>query len=498
MTALIGWTGFVGLELLVSLDSCDTYNSSNIDSLRNKTYKRVYFAGLPAEKWRINQEPAKDRATLERILEILNTVTIEQFILISTVDVMDCTIAQDETGTHYASHPYGAHRRQMEEWVQRSIPDHYILRLPGLFGTGLKKNILYDLLHTNQLQAISLPSKFQWYNTANLITDMERCVREGNRLVHLVSEPVETRQIVQRFFPQYLDVCKGTATTTYQLLHRTGYWNDASTVLDQMGAWIQRVQAPRPSLAVSNIAWTSEQTDDILKLLKRYNLTQLEIAPTKLADWPLIDEQVLAAALTKPCKYVSCQSILFNTTIELFEHVDAFLAHYKRVAGICQTLGIRTIVFGSPKQRHLRGDPEPLFRQIAEISRAHQVLFCLEPNAKAYGCTWLTNLAETVAFVKDLNEDTIRVNVDTGNYCMEGDTFVFDATTLPFVGSIQVSNRFLGPLCTMTKEDIETTKALLHQLREVPCPRSLEMRPLNLSLLAKSVDLFVDLSTHAI
>ena len=42
---------------------------------------------------------------------------------------------------------YGKNRLQLERWVRQDHPDALIVRLPALYGKGLKKNFLYDL-HT--------------------------------------------------------------------------------------------------------------------------------------------------------------------------------------------------------------------------------------------------------------------------------------------------------------------------------------------------------------
>ena len=472
--ALIGWTGFIGLELLAHLEDCDLYNSSNISSLASKSYDCIYFAGLPAEKWKINQAPEDDKTNLKNILRVLDTVTTSRFILISTVDVLDATVPQAEDGIVWATHPYGVHRRQMEEYVAGRYADHLILRLPGLFGKGLKKNVLYDLIHDNQVEQISLGSTFQWYGIGALYGDIQRCVAKGVRCVHLVSPPIETAAIVRRCFPDSVDRCKGTRAVSYHLKHGDDYWTTEEAVMAEIEAWVfaEKTQLLfQQRIAVSNIAWDVNETTDALKLLRRHGITQLEVAPTKFGDWTALtvfEDAVVERARAFACTYVSCQSILYNTGINIFEEPERFVTHWRTVASLCKKLGIRTVVFGSPTQRHRGGKGEdvivPYFKHIAAIAKEHDLLFCIEPNAKGYGCTWLTNIQEVLAFLQKVGEESLRINVDTGNYCMEDDHFEFTRESAAYIGSVQVSNRGLLPLCEMTAEDRETSRRLVQQI----------------------------------
>jgi sugar phosphate isomerase/epimerase len=503
-SAIVGWTGFVGGELLRTIPDVDLYNSSTVQTMANKSYNTIYFAGLPAEKWRINKEPASDYQTLMNIIKILETMTINRFVLISTVDVLDCSIEQDETGTAYTSHPYGTHRRLMEQWVEKNIADYYIIRLPGLFGTGLKKNVLYDLIHDNLVDSISLSSSFQYYNIENLKNDIDYCIYEKRRLVHLLSPPIQTETIVRRFFPDKILRCKGISTVTYKLETKYGrnkYWRLANEVLDDIGTFIQYeldILSLPVKIAVSNIAWNYSDTDDILKILNRYHIKNLEVALTKTASWKELDKHV-ETMLAKQCKYVSCQSILFDTGINIYEAPEAFVEHYRLVSSVCKKIGVKTVVFGSPKQRHTLGKPTsfiiPYFKQIAQISRDNNLLFCIEPNATEYGCTWLTDISKVIEFLKELNEDTVRLNFDTGNFIMEKDKLEALIINRFYIGNVQVSNRFLKPFSEIDTNDFDTFKDLITimLMSGYNGTISLEMRESNTYVLMKSLEKFISL-----
>jgi hypothetical protein len=453
-TAIVGWTGLVGQYLTQFFPESDLYNSGNIENLRHKSYNTLYFSGMPAEKWRINQSPAEDASLLAFFCELLSTVRCDHVVLISTVDVLDCTIPQPETGTSYAIHPYGAHRRQLEDFVQTRFPSHTILRLPGLFGTGLKKNVLFDLLHGNQLDKICLDSAFQWYNLEHLREDILFCYENAIPLIQLVTPPIATRDIVSHFFPEALSLCTSIHSVTYRL--DTLYSRGRTTpLLEEIGSFIvaqRNLHRITPRIAVSNIAWSPVDAPDAKKILARYGINRIEMAFTTLRDWVAWEDSHIADLRCQPFTYPSCQSVLYKTDIHVFRDTPTFFEHMRRVLHLSEQLQITRMVFGSPKARHIYATtPEEriaIFRQLGDLCKHHGVTLCLEPNAREYGCTWLTNLADTIAFVRTVNHPHIRINFDFGNYIMEADTSPLSPETVTLIENVQVSAPFLRSLTT--------------------------------------------------
>lgn len=148
-SALIGHTGFVGSTLLRERAFSDTYNSQNIAAIAGREFDAVICAGAPANMWMANQNPANDEANLLAISSILSSVKAKRFILISTIAVFDDLAAgYDEFHARYEiGQAYGRNRRAFEEKLQEHFPNIHILRLPALFGKGLKKNFIFDILN---------------------------------------------------------------------------------------------------------------------------------------------------------------------------------------------------------------------------------------------------------------------------------------------------------------------------------------------------------------
>lgn len=196
-TALFGYTGFVGGNILARQPFDNLFNSTNASDSAGKEYSLVVFAAARAEKWRINQDPESDLRHIEELESLIAGVSALSFVLVSTVDVYKMPVAVDETTPIDTAglHAYGAHRYRLEEFVRELNPDALIVRLPGLFGHGLKKNVIFDLLHHNNVDRIHQAGSFQYYNLQKLWRDLSMALEHDLRCVNLASEPIRTDEL---------------------------------------------------------------------------------------------------------------------------------------------------------------------------------------------------------------------------------------------------------------------------------------------------------------
>lgn len=217
-TALIGHTGFVGSNLLRqrSFDAC--FNSSNIDSIAGRSFDLVVCAGAPAEKWKANADPERDSDVVERLTRALEHVNARKLVLISTVDVFldPRGVDEDSPVPMTGLHAYGRHRRRLEQIVASRFETH-IVRLVGLFGPGLKKNVIYDLLHENQVDHINARSVFQFYDLRRLWRDIAAAIDNELPLVHLPTEPVSVAEVARTGFGIEFDSPASSPAASYDV-----------------------------------------------------------------------------------------------------------------------------------------------------------------------------------------------------------------------------------------------------------------------------------------
>lgn len=243
--ALIGYTGFVGSNLLKQQDFNDCYNSSNIDQIAGKHYDQVICAGVSAVKWMANREPAADRENIQSLIGNLKQVKTNKFILISTVDVYPVPIDVDENTTINIQDckPYGKHRLELEDFVKDNF-DAVIIRLPGLFGTGLKKNIIYDFINNNQIDKINPNGCFQFYSLEHLTQDIQTALQNNLQVLNISCEPTSVQEVAQICLGEQLPESNSTGIkydykSIYASLYRgkNGYLYSKEQVLSDLKAY---------------------------------------------------------------------------------------------------------------------------------------------------------------------------------------------------------------------------------------------------------------------
>lgn len=200
-SALIGHSGFVGSNIADQLDVDDRYNTSNIGDIRGKRYELVVSAANGAEMWRINADPEPDRCSIDQFKAHLAEVEIQHLVLISTVAVYARTIDVDESTLMSTDGltPYGVHRLELEQWCAEHFPTT-VIRLPGLFGPGLKKNVIFDLLHENNVEKIHADSAYQYYDLSRIGRDIQASIAIGTRAVNLAVPPVTAAEVAKECF----------------------------------------------------------------------------------------------------------------------------------------------------------------------------------------------------------------------------------------------------------------------------------------------------------
>ena len=232
--AIIGYSGLIGNNLVKQFSktkfNIDYFNSKNIHKIsRKKKYDFIFCAALPAEKWLANKYPKKDIVNTQKLIKNLEKINTEIFFLISTIDVK-------------FKHTYGRNRLKLEKFISKNFKKNIIIRLPGVFGKGLKKNVIYDLLKSNNLDNIYSNDQFQWYDLSFLYKDILKLINKKKEGVfEFYSEPVKNILLL-KFFKKIKRLNYRDKPIVYNFKPNKGYYMSKSNILKRIKKFIKNYE----------------------------------------------------------------------------------------------------------------------------------------------------------------------------------------------------------------------------------------------------------------
>ena len=182
---LVGSTGFVGGNLRAKHTFAAVCHSSDIAAQYSTQPDLCVYAGVPAAMFLANADPEADMEVMRTARENLRKIAPKSLVLISSIAVFADSRGrcEDDAPDTDGLPAYGRNRLQLEQWVREDFNDALIVRLPALYGAGLKKNFLFDL-HTIT-PAMLKPEKF------NELAEKFPLVKTG---VHRFPQPLPVLQ----------------------------------------------------------------------------------------------------------------------------------------------------------------------------------------------------------------------------------------------------------------------------------------------------------------
>lgn len=254
MAALVGFSGFVGTTLRTARPAqfVDLFNSKNFTEMVGCSFDDIVCAGIDARKWLANKEPVADLERIDALLDVLDRTEAGRLTLVSTVDVYgEPGEGPNENSDPRPGHAYGRNRLHAEQrlidGVGRRFGEVRVVRLPALFGAGLKKNALFDLMHDNDVGKIDPRGTFQFYNMSSLADDIEASWREEGVVRNLVTPPCQMKDLVERLFPEQADrvgaeVAEGAIPARYDVrtrFHASGYICSNESLFECLEAFVR-------------------------------------------------------------------------------------------------------------------------------------------------------------------------------------------------------------------------------------------------------------------
>ena len=146
-------------------------------------------------------------------------------------------------------------------------------------------------------------------------------------------------------------------------------------------------------LAISNIAWSSEDDKEMHFFLKSAGFEGLEIAPTRIIPENPYDKLKEAEAFKNTLKadfsltIPSLQAICFGRTEAIFateEERESIKEYIKKAIDFASVLDCKNLVFGSPKNRIIGENQEDIalsfFNELGTYANEKNTILAMEPN----------------------------------------------------------------------------------------------------------------------
>ncbi len=251
------------------------------------------------------------------------------------------------------------------------------------------------------------------------------------------------------------------------------------------------------NIAISNIAWNKKEDGEIAKILQKYDISGIEIAPTKIWENPL---EAKGKEIREYKKYwlnnginiVAMQSLLYGhpelTIFDSKEIREKTRSYISRIIDLSFLLGSKIMVFGSPRNRLINGLNYnkaleiacEFFYKIAEICKQYEIFFCIEPNPPQYGADFILNTNDAIKLVKAVNHPHFRLHLDTSTMAINKESYDDSIKNgLSLLKHFHISEPYLEPVRKEGKVDHQTIAGILKKLHYNNKWVSIEMRSLD-------------------
>ena len=200
--ALIGYTGFIGSNLIDFKKDIFKFNSKNIHKIENQKFNIVICAGTSSKIWLAKKNPKLDKQKINFLIKYLKTIKAKKFVLISTSEIYGRNKITFETTNNYSkgNTHYGINRLYLENFIQKNFNKNYIIRLPIVYGKNFSKNCIYDLIYKNDIEKLNGKDLVQIYNVVNLKRHINYVLKQNIFRLNISSEPIKLSQLAKSYF----------------------------------------------------------------------------------------------------------------------------------------------------------------------------------------------------------------------------------------------------------------------------------------------------------
>ena len=214
------------------------------------------------------------------------------------------------------------------------------------------------------------------------------------------------------------------------------------------------------NLSISNIGWNSSDDASVYMLMKKFNYSGLEIAPTRIFPEAPYDQLEEAKAWSIKLKkqhgfsVSSMQSIWFGRQENIFgsaEERNRLLHYTKQAIDFAKVIECRNLVFGCPRNRYMpegvdSGTAIDFFRELGDYAAENGTVIGMEANPTIYNTNYINDTASALELVKQVNSKGFLLNLDVGTMIQNEEDVSELESNVYLINHVHISEPGLKPI----------------------------------------------------
>lgn len=187
---IIGHTGFVGQSVYNYLiNKCDIYGvNSKTKTIPTKEFDIVINCAGNAKKYMANKDAAKDFYINTNIFHTILKIKMKQFIHISSIDA-----------AYTSNDNYTISKLILEKCSKLYFPESVIIRIGGIVGPNLKKNVVFDIINNKNL-FVTFNSIYNYISTKEIAKIIKKIIDLNikNEIINIAAlKPISVKEIIE-------------------------------------------------------------------------------------------------------------------------------------------------------------------------------------------------------------------------------------------------------------------------------------------------------------
>lgn len=209
------------------------------------------------------------------------------------------------------------------------------------------------------------------------------------------------------------------------------------------------------NIGLSQLAFDSQDSEEIYNLLYNYNYSYVEGVLTKINSWDYLTQtslnQFKSELSSRVLECYSLQSLFFNIPVSSMSCSTSIVNHFSKIINYAEILNTKILVFGSPnlrkKELNWEEKLEIVFYEIDKLLDGKNIKIVIEPNCRAYKGDYFYSCSEISNFLNKNKLINIKTMIDTHNLINENlDPIKEFYENFNYIEHIHVSENNLLPI----------------------------------------------------